>query len=381
MQKVAVVGMGLNGMLSAIAIKKTGFEVDIIEGKIPDFNLDKRTSVLTFETIKFLKNLEIYESLKPHITPIFHIYSFEEHMKPVLNFDSGEVGENPFGFVIHNYILKEILFIKIQELKINIIEKTFEKIESNPNFINIFDVNYKLLISCAGRNDKLKSKENIKTLFNLPYFQSAFVFNIKHEKPHNNIAVESFNASGPLAILPLQDSLESAVILTVKDDSAEFLKQTSDVNFLNIFKENCKRMRHIGEIEKITSEIKSYELSLVIAKTSISDRIMFMGDSYNIIHPIAGQAFNMSVKDIKNLYLHLQKAFKLGLDIGSHTFLNEIYRKNIRHHVEMNLFTHALVKIFSNNSLPLKIIRNMGVRFINEITPLKKFLMKKASGV
>lgn len=379
---MCVIGLGLNGIVSAIACKQAGFEVQVFEsGKLDGYKDDRRTSVLTFETVEFFKMLGLYEKIKDHIAPIFHIYSFEESQKFVLSFDSGVVSENPFGFVIHNSSLKKALISALNELSIKIIPNKIESVIAKESFAKVIldtkaELDFKLILNCKGKN---QVQEDNRKVF--PYKQDAFVFNIKHEKEHKNIAVESFTASGPLAILPLISQNESSIIWTVTTNSSAFLKTLPQQEFLNIFAQKVGRMGHIGKVLEITDEIKSYPLSLSFLSSQIQDRTMLIGDIFNTIHPVAGSGFNMSVKDIKNLYHSLIECKRLGLDIGSFTVLSQISRKNLKTHIEMNLFTHFLVKIFSNSNNFLRLARQFGLKTVEEISILKRFFMKKASGI
>ena len=379
MQKIAVLGLGLNGMISSILSKSAGFDVTIFEGENLDkYKQDSRTSVLTFESIEFFKTLGIFENLQKHLSPIFHIYTFEGEKSPILSLDAEDVSSNPFGFVIHNFNLKKVLLEYIKELDIKIVNKKVEEYSCSTSFVNLncdgMQYEFKLILNCGGGGFAKKT-------FKMPYNQQAFVFNISHAENHRSIAVESFAPQGPLAVLPLLHQNQSAIIWSLHNQSANFLKQSSSDAFLKHFKFAMQRMGHIGDVKSITSDIKTYPLSLSFNKSQVKEREILLGDAFNSIHPVAGSSFNMSIKDMKNLHNHLQKSLKLGLDIGSFHELTNFARSNLKHHAEMNLFTHSLVKIFSTPSPLIKTIRSIGVEVIESVTPFKKFLMKKASGI
>ena len=381
MQKIAVIGLGLNGLACAIAACRAGFDVEIFEsGNLDDFKKDKRTSVLTYETIRFFQELEVFTKLESKLAEIAHIYTFEEGSEPVLSFDKGVVSENPFGYVVHNSALKEVLLKEISKLKIKIIKTAVKEIETiNGNACVTLENNevleFKLGLNCGGKS--VFAKERIV----LPYKQTAFVFNISHSGEHKNIAIESFFPSGVVAVLPLHSQTNSAVILSLNEPVAEFFKTLGKPEFLTQFKSLLGRIRHVGEVLEVTSDVKTYDLSLSFTKFQAKGRMLLMGDAFNAIHPVAGQAFNMSVKDVKNLYHHLLSAKKCGLDAGSEALLETLTRKNLKHHIEMNAFTHVLVKSFAGSSPLLKFGRGFALKVIEETPLLKNFLMKKASGV
>lgn len=369
--KIAVLGFGLNGLMCAIAFAHAGFEVEIYEeGDLESYRADLRTSVLTAQTLDFLKEFELLEGIKKHSAAINHIYTFEGSEDPVLAFDSYE---KEFGVVIANFELKRILIEKVHSLKIRINQSKVENIVQTESFAFINEEQYKLIFDCTGK------KKNSDVM--LDYKQIAFIFNISHTIPHKNIAVESFNPQGPLAILPMQNPLTSGVIWSVKTSSSQYLQNLPRGEFLNLFKHYAKRMEHIGEVQEITSQIKSYPLALTFQKSWYEGRIVKIGDALNSIHPVAGQAFNMSVQDIKNFYFALQEATTLGLDVGGESFVKSVLKRNLPHHLEMNIFTHLLVRTFSNDNNFLKFARNTVIEGLENFKPAKQFLIKKASGV
>ncbi len=233
---------------------------------------------------------------------------------------------------------------------------------------------FHLILNCKGKGQE-------RAVFHSSYNQKAFVFNISHTKNHNKIAVESFTPEGPLAILPLKEETQSAVIWCVSETSGEFLESVSESKFLEYFKKEATRMGHIGEVQSILGEKRQYSLSISFAKSQVKEKMILLGDCFNAIHPVAGSSFNMSVKDIKNLRNNLQESLSLGLEIGKQAQLEAFKRANIRHHIEMNLMTHSLVKLFSNPNPALKFARNFGLEVVESLPFIKKLLIKRASGL
>ena len=381
-------------MTTAIACANAGYSVAIIDNsEFSDakFETDKRTSALTANTLKFFTELGL-EFQKSQLGIIDHIYTFESTAKPVLSFDSAE--SNHIGAVCFNSDLKSILLNKIKQNPLISIHEhaTVTNASCDLHFITIsaitknaekFLFKSKLLLACDGKSSKIATINNIKK-YSIPYNQVAFIFNISHTQNHKNIAVESFNPNGPFAILPLANPTQSAIIWTISCESAKILdKYQTQGNeiFTDLLKQNLARMRHIGEFAGIISEVQKYNLAISCLKTQISDRTFFVGDAYNAIHPVAGQSFNMSIKDIQKLRTSLINCKKLGLDFGSHSVLQNIAKSNITHHIAMNLFTDVMVRAFSNKSEILKTLRNFGVIVANNIPQINSILLKNASGL
>ena len=131
------------------------------------------------------------------------------------------------------------------------------------------------------------------------YQQKAIVFNIKHQKPHQDIAYEKFLRGGPLAILPLKDQHHSSIVWIAPDKDAEAILEMDEENFthqLNKKMENC-----LGEIFVVSQKF-SYPLIMVEAQKFYHERMLLVGDASCGVHPIAGQGLNLGLGGIKILH-------------------------------------------------------------------------------
>ncbi|MEM9840005.1 MAG: FAD-dependent monooxygenase, partial [Pseudomonadota bacterium] len=201
------------------------------------------------------------------------------------------------------------------------------------------------------------------------------IFNIAHEKPHHGVAHEVFYPSGPFAILPMQNN-QCSIVWTEKNRTAKSFLAMDEDEFLAAARDRIGA--HLGEFSLATPR-QSYPLSLLYAPKLIADRFALAGDAAHGIHPIAGQGFNLGIKDIAALTDVLSRAKQAGLDVGHGTVLDEYDRWRRFDGASMALGTDVLNRLFSNDFGPLKHVRGLGLGIVQRSDRARRFFMR-ASG-
>jgi 2-octaprenyl-6-methoxyphenol hydroxylase len=209
---------------------------------------------------------------------------------------------------------------------------------------------------------------------------------VAHEKPHNGVAYEHFLPAGPFAILPMtslktadgQKTIHrSSLVWTEKDTLAPAMMKLDDASF---DAEIVRRFgNHLGAT-KAAGPRWSYPLKFHLARGYVTPRFALAGDSAHGIHPIAGQGFNLGLKDAAALSEIVLDAARLGLDIGSHDTLQKYERWRRFDSFVMSLAMDGLNRLFSNEIAPLRVLRDVGIGFVDSIGPARRFFMRHAAG-
>lgn len=236
-----------------------------------------------------------------------------------------------------------------------------------------------LLIAADGRGSLVRKQLGIKTI-GWGYGQSALTCPVRHEKPHMGAAYEHFYPSGPFASLPLPDDaggMHRSSLVWAEDPEFVAKLMVMDEPEFNV--ELVKRFGlHLGEVE-ICGEKFSHPLGLQIAHDYMRERAVLIGDAAHGIHPIAGQGLNMGLRDIAVLAEVMVEARNLGLDFGSYTVLNK-YQQWRRFDVLTHAaFADVINKLFSNDLAPVRFVRDLGLKIVDRIKPVKKFFNDEAS--
>ena len=391
--QVLVIGAGIVGSTQALALGKAGLNVTLIDRDDPSSKLtesfDGRTSAIALANKRALENLGVWQHLEDKCAPILDIRISEKGSPIHLHYDHREVGDEPLGYIIQNSDLRFALFKEIRANK-NIINLAPEEVVktdrseflAQATLSDNSKITASLIIAADGKNSPIRKEAKIRVT-KWKYNQTAIVFAIKHEYPHCFIAYEHFLPSGPLAILPIKARSApfqnmSSVVWTEKNRVSPILmslsKKAFETELMSVLGDS------LGKIEVVGSR-EAYPLGLQFAENFTSTRLALIGDAIHSIHPIAGQGLNMGLRDVSALSETVINAQKLGLDIGDYNTLSNYQKWRRFDNTVMIASTDSLNRLFSNDFMPLKIARNIGLASISKIPVLKRFFMRHAMGL
>lgn len=388
-----IIGAGLVGLFMATMLLKKKVNVLLIEKGNLDFkkfkNSDQRTTAVSQGTMRVLMNLNLWEFIKPFAQPIKNIDVFDGFSNKKLRFESSSLKEGDLGYIVENKILKKILLENITPNKLlNIFPNTEvtqimkdEQIIENQITVKTqkMKITSNLVIGADGRNSKSRFLCNMK-YYEHDYKQNAYIFNIKHKENHNSKALEIFYPEGPLAVLPMMKigkNYQSSVVWTVDKklgDLTKLKKNDFKIEFLKRYNNYFGSIISIGQPNKYSLNVKN-----VYERTR--ERFVLIGDASQAIHPIAGQGFNLGVRDCVVLAKNIGKSLDLGIDPGMKNCLSQFENKRL---LDKELFvsaTHLLNLLFSNNNNGIRYIRQTGLGIVENIPTLKNKLMKIAMGL
>ena len=375
---IIIVGANLTGLFTAISLSSLGKKSILIDKKDISTPIidDGRAIALSYGSKEFFEEIGIWNHLAKHAGEIKEIRVTDQYSPLFLHFDNSCT----LGYIIESLHLQKVAYeLALNDPNITILSNSdYEFIENDFDqaIIKINDKTYKteLLIAADGKFSNLRKLCNID-YFSHNYQQSAIICKVKHQHPHNNIAQEIFLPHGPFAILPLSNPHQSGIVWTETNEIAKTLIQL-DKNKLQFFLRE-KFTNYLGKVNLI-SEIASYPLELIISKKYYHNRVMLIGDSAHSIHPIAGQGFNLAVRDMKAISMIYKKYINIGLSIGCKQSLSEYQDLRKNDTIAMAIITDGLNKLFSNNMFPINLARKLGLSIVNKIPTLQKFFMEYA---
>ena len=211
------------------------------------------------------------------------------------------------------------------------------------------------------------------------YKENALVVNFQHKANHNNCAYEFFYSNGPLAVLPMQkkSNFQSSLIWSNKKKFIGNLINSDKDTLIQVLHE--KISEYLGEIVAINSK-QMFPLSAHINKKFFEEKLIYIGDAAHSIHPIAGQGWNLGLRDVGKLHALTRQYANLGLDIGTERFCklyhNDCYYDSYR----LFQITDKLNSIFMSESKILSSFRNFGFGIINKKDNLKNKITNFAMG-
>lgn len=393
---IAIVGGGMAGGLAALALARAGFSCAVVDAVAPDTMTDTpfdgRTTAIAYASARLFDRLGLWKRLEADAEPIRDILvtdgklgdrSRKKHGSAAgfLHFDSRSLDDgSPLGWIVENrHIRKEIFTDIIASPIIDFIapvRRAGSILDKGHAELLLEDgrrIKAKLVIGADGKNSTLRSEAKIK-VNRWSYEQFGIVATIQHELPHRGVAQELFLPAGPFAILPMTKN-RSSLVWTESKQSAQAFMALDDVGFVS---EITRRTGpYLGEIS-LASDRWAYPLNFHLSQSFVKPRLALVGDAARAIHPIAGQGFNLGVKDIAALSDVLEDAQHAGEDIGHLTVLERYERWRRFDSTVLALGTDALNRLFSNDIAPIRFARSLGLSSVNKVPALRDFFMRQA---
>lgn len=390
-----IVGGGLAGGLAAVALERAGLSVALIDAQSPQTmrggDFDGRTTALAYACARLFRRLGLWAAIEGDAEPIRDILVTDGRARSALrdggaspfhlHFDSRELeaGE-PLGYIIENRVLREAMLDAIERSS-QIAFRAPAKAASvtrGPARAEVLlesgeRISASLVIAADGKRSRLRTEAGIK-INRWRYSQTGIVATVLHERPHKGVAYEFFLPSGPFAILPLTGN-RSNLVWTEREEAAPAYLALDDGAFT---REIANRFGDfLGEL-RLEGPRWSYPLSFHLAQSFTAPRLALIGDAAHAVHPIAGQGFNLGVKDIAALAEVLEEARGLGLDPGSEGVLANYQRWRRFDSASLALGMDGLVRLFSNDFGPLRLARDIGMGAVGRVAPLRRFFMRQA---
>ena len=386
-----VVGGALTGLLTAYCASQLNYNIIISEKKKIISNpkktiSDKRTTAIAEGSKTFLESQGLWEHIRAFAEPIHNIKVIDKAAKSKLFFSNPKKNSN-LGYIVKNSKLIEVLIKQLKKKQnISIIEgANISSINSNSSKIFTFSKTEKIssdmIIAADGKNSAVR-KILGTNMFKKHYNEKALVINFYHEKPHNNIAYEFFFKTGPLAILPMQknnNNFQSALIWSNSPQTVDMISSSElDKKYIQETI-NEKIQEYLGRVTHINS-VQKFPLSAHINEKFYHDRTVYVGDAAHSIHPIAGQGWNLGLRDIKSLTDILKKSKNKEIEIGTTKFC-KIYN-DLCFYDAYRLFeiTDKLDWIFKKDQSHLKFVKKLGFIIINKNKTIKNQIVNFAMG-
>ncbi len=386
---VLFAGGGSAGLTAALALARSAPDlvIEVVDAKPPDGNRrDERASAIAAAAKRMLEQLGIWPELEAEAQPILSMEITDSRtgdaVRPIfLTFDGRVEEGEPFAHMVPNERLIGALGEAARKAGIRL---------TAPDAVERFDVDghvdvalssggarrARLLVAADGIRSRLRGLAGIKAV-TWRYPQTAIVATVRHERPHNGVAVEHFLPSGPFAILPLKND-RASLVWTERAAEAEKLMASDDFVFLV---ELERRFGHrLGAIA-LDGPRAAYPLGLTLARDFVRPRFALLGDAAHGIHPIAGQGLNLSFRDAAALAETVVDAYRLGLDIGSLEVLRRYERWRRYDTWQMGVMTDALNRLFSNDRAPLRALRDVGLGIVDRLPRLKSLFIGEAAGL
>ena len=385
-----IVGGGMVGASLACALDKQDLRIAIIEAvpyqadQQPSY--DDRAIALSFGTRRIFDGMDLWPDIQPQVTPIERIHVSDQGRFGFTRLDCQQEGVDALGYVITARELGSSLINRLEQLNnLTLISPaTLTDLKLGAEHATAVlehdgktrTLTSQLIVAADGGNSAIRKQLDIRTS-DQDYQQTAIINNITPERPHQHVAYERFTQHGPLALLPMPDN-RCAVVWTCNPKDVDRLLALEEKEFLAEL-QPCFGYR-LGRFLK-AGKRSAYPLRLIQAREQVRNRLTLIGNAAHTLHPIAGQGFNLGLRDVAALAQILSEARQQQKDIGNLTILEDYAHWRRRDHRQVIAFTNTLVGTFSNRFPPLSLARNLGLLAMDIMPPLKHSLARHAMGI
>jgi len=390
---VAVVGGGMVGASFALALAATPLRVILIESVAPDSrtqpSFDERTTALGNASRRIFQALGVWERIAPQAAAIRAIHVSDAGRFGFARLDAREQGIEAFGHVAANRVIGAALWERLCGCA-----RIERRVPARVEAVNLSADRVDLLLHVSERTERVAAclvvaadgaESKVRRAAGIDarvkeYDQVALVANVRADRSHGGTAYERFTSSGPIALLPLHDGSYTAVWARSPDEAEEAL-QLPDDEFLRelqrYFGWRAGRFVRAGARG-------SYRLSLSRAAAAVGPRSVLIGNAAQALHPVAGQGFNLGLRDAAVLAEVLAEACAGSgggeFDPGSPEVLARFAAQRAADRRGVVGFTDGLVRLFGDSRGPVSLARDLGLLLFDLTPPAKRALARVSTG-
>jgi 2-octaprenyl-6-methoxyphenol hydroxylase len=387
---VLIAGGGMVGAGLALALRGSGLRVAVVEAEPPGSadqpSYDDRAIALAYGSRCILGALGVWPALAPDAEPILRIHVSDRGRFGFSRLDHRDEGVEALGYVVTARGLGRALLPRIEQAEDLhwLCPARLQGFRLGPDVVQAdLDqdgirrrVTARLLVGADGRRSRVRTELGIAAR-EWTYGHHAVIANLTPGRPHGGVAFERFTDTGPMAMLPMTEG-RCALVWTVRDGQLDEILGLSDAAFLERlqarFGYRLGRLRQVGRRS-------AYPLCQIYAREHVRARLALVGNAAHTVHPVAGQGFNLGIRDAAALAEVLIDAAAAGKDPGALEALQIYQRSRRRDHRTVLLATDALARLFTSPLAPVRTLRDLGMLGIDLIPWARHLLARQAMGL
>ncbi|MGO3119240.1 FAD-dependent monooxygenase [Psychrobacter sp.] len=410
-QQILITGGGHVGLSFALLLANHGIASTLIEkNRYPTISpnddrnrshyLDSRNTALSRRTVQIYQEIGLWDKLQSHACRIDSVQISEQGSFGRAQLNKAEEKVESFGQVMENaWLGRELLLAAQQEPLITLIDNAnVSAVTQKADGVTLSFSHYgeekaeqqlqgSVLVACDGRDSTVRQLLDIGTT-TCDYQQTAIVGVVETDKPHEHVAIERFSPAGPLAVLPLTDPdgdgnneyqngyRRSVVWVCPKGEETRYLED--DAHFLQTLQHAFGQ--RAGTFVA-AGRRGAYPLTRVLADKQADGRCVIMGNAAHTLHPVAGQGFNLCMRDAHVLAQMMSAQVLKGADIGDPTLLKRYEKARLSDQKRVIRFCDAVVHGFTHPNPVIKLARNAALVAFDKLPNIKPLVATYAMGL
>jgi 2-octaprenylphenol hydroxylase len=397
---ILVVGGGMVGSALALGLSRQGWSVALVEGSerkallkapgkatsVNDF--DPRVSAISVASQRLLEQLGVWSEITAgRHCPYQDMTVWDGDGTGRIQFDAAELRAPALGTIIENSRIVRTLFAALVDSSVRLIDGV--KVsgwwqQDGGQGIRLEDgrtLDAGLVVAADGAHSRLRQWVGLPTR-EWDYGQQAIVCTVQTTQSHRFTAWQRFSPSGPLAFLPLLtesgDEHFCSIVWSQDTEEARRLMSLDDAAFRAELEKAIER--ELGAVELISRRY-AFPLRQRHAKDYVATGFALVGDAAHTIHPLAGQGANLGYGDVRTLLDELSRARKAGLGPANDLVLARYQRRRKGENLAMMAAMEGFKQLFGRDELSVRWLRNTGMRWLNQLGPIKNRIAAEAMGL
>ncbi len=387
---ILIIGGGMVGASLAAALSGCGLRIAVIEarpfGSVDQPSYDERSIALAYGSRRILEGMGLWSAFRAGVTPINEIHVSDRGRFGAARLNAREEGVPALGYVVENRLVGQVLndYLAgcadveiIAPAQVEDVQRDAAGVQADISRAGErVRIGARLLVAADGTRSAMRERLGLEVITE-DYGQHALIANVTPERDPSGVAYERFTDSGPLALLPMSQG-RCSLVWTQRAEDLAGIEALDETAFLQGLQQRFGY--RLGRFLKAGAR-QSYPLALVKAKSLISQRAVLIGNAAHTLHPVAGQGFNLALRDVAELAELIASAVAEGADPGSEVVLS--HYNNGRHSDTDTVirYTDTLVRVFSNAWPPLSHARALGLIAVDLLGPLRHLLARQSMGL
>ena len=386
---VVIVGGGLVGGSLACALRGSGLKIAVVEAVAAGAPLhpsyDERVIALSLGSRRIFGGMGIWESIAADAEPIRHVHVSERGHFGFAHLDAADEGVEALGYVAParaiGHAIEDCLsgaddveLLRPARLVGLHAQRDLWRLEVAVAGSSQM-LQARLLVAADGGDSAVRRRLGLGVR-ERGYGYDAIIATVTPERPRPGTAFERFTDSGPLAMLPMTGGRYSVVWTARDGDTAGILALDDDAFVAKLQERFGQRM---GRLRKPGRRI-AYPLRLVLAKQLTQPRLVLIGNAAHTLHPVAGQGFNLGLRDVAELAELLEDAQRTGQDAGGNTVVDGYRKRRAPDQRSAAMLTDTLARLFVNPWAPVRVGRNLGMLGLDLLPPARHLLAQRFMG-
>lgn len=376
---IVIVGAGPSGLCFARALAASGLRIAVLERQplaaLAEPAFDGREIALTHHSARLLQNLGIWQRIPSEaISPLRDARVLNGLSLYAMNIEHRHGGRDELGYLIPNYLIRKAAFEAVQDsAEITLLT---DSVISSANtaedaaHVTLADgssITAQLLVAADSRFSETRRAMGISASMH-DFGRVMMVCAMEHEVPHQHVAWEWFDYGRTLALLPM-NGMRASVVVTMSAPEIEALMQMAETDFNRVIEQHFQH--RLGPM-RLCSTRHAYPLVTVYPDRFVGKRFALIGDAAVGMHPVTAHGFNFGLRGADKLATAILEAHSGGRDIAAASLLRRYER--VHRHATRPLFlaTHAIAKLYSDDTPPARFLRAASLRIGNRITPFKR---------